>query len=254
MSSTFSRVSRVETAPRILVVEHEADAPPALLGRWLEEAGAELVVCRPYAGDALPDPTAYDAVLVLGGAMGANDDDTVAWIGPTKGLLARAVQERVPTLGLCLGHQLLSAALGGQVNVNPEGHQIGLHRIGWTDAASDDALLGELARNGTSEVGLHWNYDVVVEPPAGSVVLARADRGEVQALRHTPWAWGLQWHPEVDLAVTSAWAEGDHQNIVERGIDREAMLAAVGASEHELTTAWEPLARAFLAVVGQHVS
>ena len=245
---------RAPMTSKVLVVEHEADAPPALLGRWLEEAGAELEVCRPYVGDALPDPTAYDALLVLGGAMGANDDEAFSWIGPTKGLLARAVQERVPTLGLCLGHQLLSAALGGTVTVNPAGHQVGLHRIGWTAEAADDPLVGPLARNGTSEVGVHWNYDVVVEPPPGSVVLARTDRGEVQALRHTPWAWGLQWHPEVDLAVTRAWADGDHQNIIEKGIDRESMLAAIGASEHELTTAWAPLAATFLAVAGQRVS
>ena len=54
-------MSRAPMTSTVLVVEHEADAPPALLGRWLEEAGAELEVCRPYAGDSLPDPTAYDA-------------------------------------------------------------------------------------------------------------------------------------------------------------------------------------------------
>ena len=55
---------------RILVVEHQESCPPLLVGRWLEEAGCTLSVCRPYAGDALPAPTAYDGVLVLGGLTG----------------------------------------------------------------------------------------------------------------------------------------------------------------------------------------
>ena len=240
---------------KVLVVEHEADAPPALLGRWLEDAGAALVVCRPYLGDSLPDPRAYDALLVLGGAMGANDDEAFSWIGPTKGMLARAVQERVPTLGLCLGHQLLSAALGGTVTVNPAGHQVGIHRIGWTAEAADDPLVGPLARNGTSEVGVHWNYDVVVEPPPGSVVLARTGRGEVQALRHTPWAWGLQWHPEVDLdghPVVGRRRPPEHRRAGHRpgGHARRDR----GRPSTSSTTAWAPLAATFLAVVGQRVS
>ena len=60
---------------RVLVVEHEPGAPAALLGQWLVDAGAELDVRRPYAGDALPDSLDdHDALLVLGGSMGAHDD------------------------------------------------------------------------------------------------------------------------------------------------------------------------------------
>ena len=67
------------SAPVVLVVQHAEDCPPALLGDWLAEAGCTLRLCRPYAGDALPDPTRprdHDALVVLGGPMGAYDDDT----------------------------------------------------------------------------------------------------------------------------------------------------------------------------------
>ncbi len=238
---------------KVLVVEHEADAPPALLGRWLEEAGAQLEVCRPYAGDSLPDPTAYDALLVLGGAMGANDDEAFSWIGPTKGLLARAVQERVPTLGLCLGHQLLSAALGGTVTVNPAGHQVG-HPPDRLDGRGRRRPAGRAARPQRHQRG------------RGALELRRRRRaaaGQRGPGPHRPGRGaGASAHPlGMGPAVAPrgrprghpAWADGDHQNIVERGIDRESMLAAIGASEHELTTAWAPLAGTFLAVVGQRV-
>ncbi len=103
------------TDPVILVVEHEATCPPAHLGDWLTGAGARVEVCRPYADESLPDLTTYDGLVVLGGSMGADDDETHAWLGPLKQLIRRAVATGLPTLGICLGHQLIASALGGTV-------------------------------------------------------------------------------------------------------------------------------------------
>ena len=100
----------------------------------------------------------------MGGAMGANDDEVLDWIGPVKELIRDAVAEGVPTLGICLGHQLMGAALGGRVTPNPRGQQVGLLEVGWTDEAHDDRLFAGLA---TPRRGVQWNYDLVVEPPAG---------------------------------------------------------------------------------------
>ena len=88
---------------RILVVEHQESCPPHLVGRWLEEAGCALEVCRPYAGDALPALTSYDGVLVMGGDMGAYDDDRAPWLAPLKALIRDAVAAGTPLLGICLG-------------------------------------------------------------------------------------------------------------------------------------------------------
>ena len=85
---------------RILVVEHQASCPPHLVGLWLEEAGCTLSACRPYAGDALPALTSYDAVLVMGGDMGAYDDDRAPWLSALKALVRDAVEASVPALGI----------------------------------------------------------------------------------------------------------------------------------------------------------
>ena len=121
---------------RVLVVQHQDDCPPALVGDWLVEAGCVLDVRRPYAGDELPDDLAdHDAFLVLGGSMGADDDADHHWLAATKALIREAAERGTPTLGICLGHQLAAVALGGEVTRNPQGQQLGLLPMGWTEAA-----------------------------------------------------------------------------------------------------------------------
>lgn len=234
----------------VLVVEHDRECPPALLGDWLTEAGCELDVRRPYAGDQLPaDLTSYDGLLVLGGPMGANDDQKHAWLSPVKELVREAVATDVPTLGVCLGHQLAAVALGGTVERNPHGQQVGLLDVGWTDAVRSDALLGPLA---TPRRGVQWNDDVVTELPPEATLLAVTGRDEVQAVRFAPLAWGVQLHPEVDVPVLQPWAESDRGSHETRGIDTDAVLRDIGAARDELDDAWRPLADGFTALAREH--
>lgn len=240
------------TGPVVLVVEHELDCPPALLGRWLEAAGCELAVCRPYAGDPLPDAAGlapYDALLVLGGPMGAEDDASCAWLGPVKELLRAATATGLPTLGVCLGHQLIAVALGGTVARNPRGQQVGLYGVGWCDAATADPLMGPLA---TPRRGVQWNDDIVTALPAGATLLAETEYGEVQAVRYADRVWGVQLHPEVDAAGLRPWAEEDRGSHETRGIDTDALLRDIEAARAELDAAWVPLADGFAALARGH--
>jgi len=231
------------TSRPILVVEHEADCPPGWLGEWLLDEGESLDVRRPYDGDALPaDLADHAGLVVLGGAMGARDDEKHPWLTPTKALLRTAVAEDVPALGVCLGHQLAAEALGGRIAANPGGQQIGLFQIGWLPAAGSDALVGALV--GTSR-GLQWNDDVVVEAPAGSVVLARAVTGEIQALRYARRVWGVQWHPEIGADILAPWADSDRDRAAGRGIVVDSLVREVAAAEDELRETWRPLAVGF---------
>jgi len=233
----------------VLVVEHDAECPPALVGTWLAAAGCEPEVCRPYAGDDLPALAAYDGLLVLGGPMGADDDDRHPWLGPVKDLVREARDTATPVLGICLGHQLIAVALGGTVDRNPHGQQVGLLDVGWTGAAADDPLFGALA---TPRRGVHWNDDVVTRLPPGAVLLATAGGGEVQAARFAPGVWGVQLHPEVDVPVLLPWAESDRGSHETRGIDTDALLREVDAARAELDAAWRPLAAGFAARVADH--
>jgi GMP synthase (glutamine-hydrolysing) len=223
--------------PRVLVIEHEADCPPALFGSWLEDAGCTVTVCRPYVGDPLPPLEEYDALLVLGGPMAATDPHP--WLAPLRDLIRDAAATDVPTLGICLGHQVCAVAFGGTVEPNPRGQQLGLLDVGWTADAADDPLLGALS---TPRRAVQWNDDLVTRLPDDAVVLALTPEGETQAARFASSVWGVQWHPEVDRAVLDVWARDDEERHVAAGIDQERVLTEIDAAHAELEKAWRPLA------------
>jgi GMP synthase (glutamine-hydrolysing) len=240
------------STPPLLVVEHEAQCPPGWLGEWLSAAGADLDVSRPYAGDVLPgDLTGHSGMLVLGGEMGAYDDAGHPWLAEVRQLVVSASHDGTPVLGVCLGHQLATVALGGEVGVNPLGQQIGVLGVGWTAAAYDDRLLGPVAALGSSAESVpavQWNNDVVTRLPVGAVDLAHTERGELQAVRFTPSVWGVQWHPEAGEEIIGPWAEHDRDDAVERGVDLDAYVADVAAARPGLRAAGRRLANGFVAL------
>jgi GMP synthase (glutamine-hydrolysing) len=234
---------------RVAVVQHEAECPPHLMGTWLTESGAEVTVCHPYAGDDLPDPATYDALVVLGGAMGANDDADSPWLGPVRERIRQHAADGVPVLGICLGHQLAAVALGGTVETNSRGQTFGLLELGWTQDAHLDPLMHAVA---TRRRGVHWHDDVVTHVPPGTVVLAQAAGVEVQAARFAPTVWGVQHHPEVDADLLRPWAVGDRDRHLAQGLDTEAVLGEIAAARDELAAAWRPLAAQFAELASAH--
>ena len=226
--------------PRALVIQHEEDDPIHLLGGWM--SGLDLDVVEAWNGDALPSTLdEYAALVVMGGYMGALDDAEHAWLTATKELIRTAAADQVPTLGICLGHQLAAVALGGEMQRNPQGRQFGLIDIGWHAEAEDDPLFS--ATYGAPR-GLHYNDDVVARLPDGAVQLATAPTGEVQAARLAETVWGVQWHPEVDEPLLRTWCDDIDPAVAERE------LAAMAAAASELEASWRPLGERFAELAG----
>lgn len=230
----------------VLVVQHQDDCPPAMVGDWLIEAGCSLDVRRPYAGDELPDDLSeHSGLLVLGGEMGAHDDETFPWLTDVKRLVLSAAGDGTAVLGVCLGHQLLAVAFGGDVVPNPLGQQIGVLGVGWTKAAHHDRLFGSLAALGPDVPAVQWNNDVVSRLPDEAVDLAHTPRDELQAARFAPAVWGVQWHPEAGEEIIRPWADHDRDDAVERGVDVDRYLGDVIAARDHLRATWRLLAQRF---------
>ncbi len=233
---------------RLLVVQHEPDAPVAWLGEWWAELGLELDVVRGDLGHPVVErwddvAGSADGLVVLGGAMGACDDAVAPWLAPTRALIAEAVDRGVPTLGVCLGHQLAAVALGGTVGRNPSGRTIGPVPVRLTRAAASDPLLSGV----DGLPAIHYNDDVVLEVPSGATVLATLPDGRPQALRFGPSAWGVQFHPETSPEVFGSWLRWDSPDGLTP--EQETLLAEVTAAREALRRAWQPFAERFAALV-----
>ena len=232
--------------PRVAVVQHTAVCPPGRVGDWLTAQGCRLEVFRCFAGDALPASLApYDGLVVLGGEMGASDDDAHPWLPGTRALLRAAVAGGTPTLAVCLGLQLLAVACGGRVAPSPTGPQIGVRALEPEPAAGTDPLLGAVAAGAPA---VHWNNDLVVETPPAATVLART-AGTVQALRLGASVWGVQFHPEVDVATLRLWADADvAAGLLDAQLAAD-QLATVAAVDAELVRTWRAVTGRFAEVL-----
>ncbi|QIM20148.1 type 1 glutamine amidotransferase [Phycicoccus sp. HDW14] len=231
-------------ARRLLVVQHEPDDPPGWLGGWWEDLGVELSVVRGFLGEPVPQRlagTGADGLVVLGGAMGANDDAEHPWLTPTKELVRDSVRRGLPVLGVCLGHQLASVALGGRVDRNPTGRTAGVVPVALTTDGMGDPLLAGLG----GSLAVHFNDDVVLDVPPGATVLARLPDGRPQALRFGLRAWGVQFHPETSPEVFADWLRWERPHGLEDA-DRE-VLASVEAAREALRSSWAPFAERFAA-------
>ena len=147
------------------------------------------------AGAALPaSPHEFAGIMVSGSAAMVSTE--APWMLESGRWLRRAIEQDVPVLGICFGHQLLAHALGGVVGKNPAGLEGGTVEVEFD--AGEDPLFG--AMPGRADLQVH-HYETVLEPPAGSQVLARSERDRFQVLRHAPRAWGVQFHPELTMPM-----------------------------------------------------
>jgi GMP synthase (glutamine-hydrolysing) len=239
-----------DPAPRLLVVQHEASTGPGWFGRWLADAGLELDVRHPYAGDELPALDALDAsgLLVLGGAMAPADDADCPWLPATRALMSAAVDARLPTFGICLGAELLALGRGGDVRRGTAGPELGVLdvEVDSGGAAGADPVFGALPARVRV---VQWHWEEIAALPAGAVRLASSPAYPHQAFRLGPAAWGVQGHPEVTADIAAAWAREDSPRLVAAGRSPEALVAEVRGAAAELAGTWQPVAESFAAVV-----
>jgi GMP synthase-like glutamine amidotransferase len=202
----------------ILIVQHGEAEGPARLADVLRGEGCELVVLRVDRDEPVPRVAApYAALVVMGGAMSAASDDNFATRRAEIALLKDALTRSTPTLGICLGAQLLAAA-GGALVYPGATFEIGWRPVILTDAAADDSLLTGV--DGPLDV-LHWHGDTF-DLPVGAARLAESSLYPNQAFRLGPAAWGLQFHVEVDEATV--------EGFIAESPD-EAQLAPGGSAE-----------------------
>jgi GMP synthase (glutamine-hydrolysing) len=189
------------TTRPLLVLQHIACEPPAAYEDELRAWGVELHRVEVDEGEPLPDWRAYAGIVAMGGPMGAYEDDGHRWLGAEKRLIADAVRAGTPYWGVCLGCQLLAAALGAAVFPGPRA-EVGLLPVFAIAEAAADPVFAHLP---AETIALQWHGDTYALP-TGAIRLARSEAYEQQAFVFGR-AYGLQFHLEVDGARAAAWGD-----------------------------------------------
>ncbi|MGB9623555.1 MAG: type 1 glutamine amidotransferase [Phycisphaerae bacterium] len=184
----------------VLVIMHAESEGPGTLGEFLATAGATVQTVRLYAGDALPrDRAGINAIVSMGGPMNVYEEDRYPFLRDETEFLRRAVAEAVPTLGICLGAQMIAKACGARVVRSPQ-KEVGWSEVTLTEAGLRDPLFHALPR--VLPV-FQWHEDMF-ELPEGSQLLATSPACPHQAFRCGS-ACGLQFHIEVTREMLGEW-------------------------------------------------
>ena len=215
----------------VLSVIHGTDARAGLFAPVVDLAGHTLDEWSFAWGTPPPRPLdSYDAVLVFGGAMHADQDAHHPWLNEESLWLQQVLDRHTPVLGVCLGVQLLARAAGAWVGRMPEGPEIGWHAVDLTEAGAADPVVGALPPRFDALQWHHYTYAL----PAGAVELARS-ASCTQAFRLGEACWGVQFHPEVTEIQLQGWID----DTSDPPPDRDRLLAET----HERIGRWNELGR-----------
>ncbi|MEA2781816.1 MAG: hypothetical protein QOK29_3360 [Rhodospirillaceae bacterium] len=188
---------------RVLVFQHVAVEHPAIFRNFLAEDGIAWDAVELDQGERVPQLEGYDQLWVMGGPMDVWEEEQHPWLSDEKRVIREAVVERgMPYLGVCLGHQLLAAALGGDVGKAAVA-EVGVLEVELTKAGRGDALFEGISDRFKA---LQWHGAEVRTPPAGAAVLARSPVCAVQAMRIGRHAYGMQYHCELLPRTVADWA------------------------------------------------
>ncbi len=210
---------------RVLALVHHEVAGTGVFADEVARRGHQLEEWVP-ATSRLPRRLAeYGALIAFGGGMQADQEDRYPWLRAALDTLDEALTRELPTLGVCLGGQVLARAAGGAVGPASRA-EWGWNEVELTDEATEDPLFAGRPR--TFNV-FQW-HSYAFELPPGAVALAR-NSVCLQSFRVGPAAWGLQWHPEVTAESVLLWGE-QHPPApggVPVNVDLVALRAAVSA-------------------------
>lgn len=187
---------------RVLVFQHTGGEHPAAFSKHMEAAGDTAHIVRWHRGETPPNLDGFDMLLVMGGPMDVWETEANPWLIEEKDAINKWVREIArPYLGVCLGHQLLSEALGGacQKMTVPE---IAVAMVNQTEMAQSDPIFSALPHRFPT---LQWHGVEISVLPENSAILARNEACSIQAFRVGDKAWGVQFHPEVESTTLRDW-------------------------------------------------
>ncbi len=213
---------------KILVLQHHPAENLGAIADALEGAALAWQYVRVVDGQAIPkDVKGLGGLIVMGGPQTVYQLDRHPYLREEMALIESALKADKPILGVCLGSQLLAAALGAPVRRGEE-REIGWYPVRLQESARDDRLLRGLP---TEFVAAHWHSDVF-DLPRDAVALASSEKTPLQAYRYGSKAYGFLFHAEMTREILTALVAEFGEGLKRVGLDGDAIL--VEAEQHLL--------------------
>ncbi|MBP7603164.1 MAG: type 1 glutamine amidotransferase [Spirochaetes bacterium] len=202
---------------RIHCIQHVPFEGPAAVKDWALERGHVLSRTALYDNESLPAMDEFDWLIVMGGPMGVYDEDMYPWLAAEKRFIGRSIAEGHTVLGICLGAQLMAAALGGTVRANAR------REIGWFPVRllPEAGRIPAFARLPREFDAFHWHGDTFGIPP-GAVRAAESDACPAQAFSYNDRVIGLQFHLESTPESVEALVRNCAGELVEGAYTQDA--------------------------------
>jgi GMP synthase (glutamine-hydrolysing) len=174
--------------------------------------------------DSIPDCESVAAIIITGSICSVTE--RAPWMLRAEAYIRDVIRAETPLLGICFGHQLMAQALGGDVQKNPRGREIGTVDV--TRHAEDPLFDGlpQLLKANTTHV------DTVVSLPPGAAVIASTALEAHAALAFGPAARGVQFHPEIDEGVMRGYIEVRRPCLVDEGLDADGIYRQASDTPH----------------------
>jgi GMP synthase (glutamine-hydrolysing) len=202
----------------ILFIMHRLESEPGVIGQWARRSGFRIDIRRPRFGDPLPPRLdGYAGVVLFGGPMSANDPDE--FIRREINWIAVPLAENKPFFGICLGAQMLAKHLGARVFPHQENKvEVGYEPITPSEAGASFCCWPRYV--------YHWHGEGF-SLSSGSDALAHGQVFENQAFRYGSRAFGVQFHPEITLAMIHKWTAKASERLKQPGAQcRKTQIAA----------------------------
>jgi len=188
--------------------------------QWISKNGHQLSCTRFHLDEALPEIDELDWLIVMGGPMGVNDNAQFPWLAYEKAFIKKAINAGKTVIGICLGSQLLSSALGAKVHPN-DFKEIGWFDVSLSPAGTESWLFKDF---GQTFKALHWHGDTF-EIPDGARHLISSEACKNQCFSYGEKVLALQFHFEATRDTLSEMIEnGRHDLVPAKYVQDEADL------------------------------